>query len=440
MSLVSFNAIITATGQAISGTIDLPTARHPELPAVEDIQDEDIIALFDVSEGKTKGAAIDKLRSKLIGEGIPQTPVLNNGIIELTVDSVHVDNLRWDLPSISGQEFTLERRGIGMLQTTEYNILSTGGFILTGSSPVMKLGETFILTLTKLQGGDTEIIKNSNSFITGMVTVNDSIAWSDAHKGKLLNISGGSNKVTYTLPDISDADENLLIPIETNINNTYQSIIAAPAGQLIYFGGTSYNQMVMGFGDTLWLYNGGDGWYVVNAYGNYLTAGEPVFSYKLLPNTLRAQGQLVRKDEQPRLWAAVQSYGLALVTDVQWHELDANGLQFRAGCFALAPAGNNDEFRLPDLEGMFPRGLGGAAADGRAHNYPGGLQASQNKAHDHTITSVGQGDISQQGQPYLVLGTKHATTANHLVQATISSSGGTESRPINVGLYWLIRC
>lgn len=437
MSQVNFNGTIVATGQSISGTMDLPTARHPEMVRFSDIQDDDLVAGFDISENKTKVMDFTQLRSKLIGEGVPQTPVLNNGIIELTVDSVHVDNLRWDLPSIVGQEFTLERRGVGMLQTTEYNILSTGGFLLTGSSPVMKLGETFILTLTKLQGGDTEIIKKSGSLFSGMVPVTSSISWSDSHKGKIIAISGGTNKVTYTLPDLSDVEENTLIPFETNINNTYQSTIATTAGQLIYFGGTSYNQMYMGIGENLWLFNGTDGWYVVNAYGNYLTVGEPWFGYKKPPNTILAQGQLVRKDEYPRLWAFAQSLGTSLVTDTMWKEI-VGGRQIRQGCFALPPAGSEDFFRVPALEGGFARWKGGIEPEARPYNYPGGLQGDEIRAHTHEWNHQGSND-NLGGSGYLATanGASGGLETSH---AQVIATGGLETRPMNFGFLACIRC
>ncbi|SEV88980.1 hypothetical protein SAMN05428988_0164 [Chitinophaga sp. YR573] len=441
MSQIAFSGTITETGQAIAGVMDLPTARHNELPTFTDIQDDDILGGMDVSENKTKYMTIDQLRSKLIGEGIPQTPVLNNGIIELTVDPTHVDNLRWDLPSISGQEFTLERRGVGMLQTTEYNIISTGGFILTGTSPVMKLNETFILTLTKLQGGDTDIINNSGSFITGMVLVTTNTSWADAHKNKLINISGGTNKVTYNLPDISDVPENTLIPIETNINNTYQATIATTAGQLIYFAGSGYSQMWMGIGDNLWLYRGTDGWYVVTAYGNYLTVGEVIFGYNQPKNTIIAEGQLLRKDSYPRLWAYAQSVGASFITDAEWNELDTDGNPIRKGCFALAPTGDTDNFRVPDLRGAFARFSNrsdGLDQNGRTFDFPGGYQKDAVKAHIHGVENE-EGNDNLGGGGWLASsnGTVGGYNNNH---ARTQSFGSAENTVKNYSFLPLIKC
>jgi hypothetical protein len=435
MAQVNFNGTITATGQVISGVMDLPTARHNELPKFSDIQDDDILGGMDISDYKTKYMTIDQLRSKLIGEGIPQTPVLNNGVIELTVDEVHAETLRWDLPSITGKEFTLERRGVGMLQTTEYNILSTGGFLLTGTSPVMKLGETFILTLIQLQGGETEIINNSGSFITGIVQITTSTSWADTHKRKLINISGGTNKVVYTLPDLSDVEENTLIPIETNINNNFQSIINTSAGQLIYFGGSGYSQIVMGIGENLWVYRAADGWQVVASFGNYMTVGEVVISYKLLANTVIAEGQLLDRDAYPRLWAFAQSVGSSLVTEDDWN---SDTTTYR-GCFTTGPTGQN-KFRVPDLRGAFPRfldrgrGIDTDRADGRA----GYWEDDQNKDHSHGLVFPdGVDDAAGAG---FIMTSNSSTGGNVSLPTVVQASGGSESRPKNIGFLPLIKC
>jgi hypothetical protein len=444
MSIV--NGTIIETGQAI--TVDIPTARHPELPSASDISDDDLMGLFDVSENKTKRMSIDQLRSKLIGEGIPQTPVLNNGIIELTVDAVHVDKLRWDLPSIVGKEFTLERRGVGLLQTTEYNIISTGGFILTGTSPVMKFGETFILRLTQLQGGDTEIINNSGSFITGMVLVTANLSWADAHKNKLINISGGANKVTYTLPDISDVAENTIIPIETNVNNTYQATVATTAGQVIYFAGVGYSQMWMGIGENLWLYRGTDGWYVITAYGNYLTVGEVTFGYNQRPNTIPAEGQLIRKDSYPRLWAFAQSVGASFITDAQWGEF-VDGQPIRRGCFALAPVGDNDNFRIPDLRGTSPRFLDkgrGLDTNGRVFNNPGGYQTDAVGRHRHAADETSIGETGKrfikrkEGGPGGRFGIGSSDNGWELAEENTGYFGSNENTVKNTGFNGYIKC
>lgn len=427
MAQVNFNGTITATGQTISGVMDLPTARHDELPKFSDIQDDDILGGMDISENKTKYMTIDQLRSKLIGEGVPQTPILNNGVVELTVDSVHAETLRWDLPSISGKEFTLERRGVGLLQTTEYNIISTGGFILTGTSPVMKLNEVFILRLTQLQGGDTEIINSSGSFLIGMITVTESMSWSDNHKRKLIHISGGANKVTYTLPDVSDVEENTLIPIETNINNNFQSKISTTAGQLIYFAGSSYSSLPMGKGDNLWLYRAPDGWQVVNAYGNFTRVGEVIFSHKLLPNSIIGQGQKVRKDEIPRLWIHASSLGTSLITDELWN---SHPTKYR-GCYAIV---NDDEFRVPDLRAAFPRflDLGRGIDTDREDSRAGYWEEDQIKAHTHSF-KFPDGSDSPGGGGNIVTSGSQSGIGDITLPNVVQSTGGSRTHPVNIG-------
>lgn len=436
--------VILETGQGI--TVTLPTARLPELPRFVDIADDDLVSGFDASDNKTKAMTIAMLRDKMVGEGVPTTPVLPNGIVQLVVDAVHQNNLRWDLPSLAGKQFTLERRGIGMLTTDEYQVLSTGGFLLTGDSPAMELSETFILTITQLQGGEGAIIGGSGSaFITGIVVVTDNTVYSDSHKNKLIAISGGTGtdakKVAYTLPDVTLVPENLIIPLETNINNKYQPTISTQAGQFIYFNSRSYSSLYMGLGESLWLFAASDGWYVISSFGNFQSIGEIIPSYKGDKlNTIIAMGQLLKRDEYPRLWQEVQGYGAALVTDDQ----KAPGL--------WTTGDGSTTFRVPDLRAMFIRGLDyGAARDGDRisagdGSKVGSFQPNENKSHQHTNIEAdnsahGSGSTAHNTPTPILVNQDSGGDLGHAVLpgSATGFTGGHDSRPDNIALFYLIK-
>ena len=422
---------IVGTGQQVQ--IELNTARVPELTLFADLQDNDLVPGFDVSENQTRAMTLAMLRSKIIGDGTSQPPILTNGTIQLVVDATHAGTYRWDLPAIAGQDFKLERRSIGNLIAVEYDILSTGGFLLTGDSPKMREGEVIILTLVELEGGSTTIINNSGGMFTGIVTIDQSEAYGETHKRKVINISAGTNKVTYTLPDVTAVEENTIIPFETNGNNTYQSTIATVSGQLIYFNGGAYSAMYMGFGDILWLQAGEDGWYVIAMYGNFADVGKIEWGFKRSKNSLELNGQTLLRADWPRLWAEVSGYGASLITKAQW---DMG--PFWQGFFHTGDGSTT--FGLPDVRGLFARftdngrGMDPDATDPlkRHGDVAGSYEADELKSHTHGYDpgdQVGGSDNNNDKQVMVPGGT----------QKQVYFTGGSETRPKNVNLTGYIK-
>lgn len=111
-------------------------------------------------------------------------------------------------------------------------------------------------------------------------------------------------------------------------------------------------------------------------------------------------------------------------------------------------AGNNSTtFNLPDLRGQFMRGVTGASttdpdATGRTAKYSGGnagnnvgsYQVDEIKSHNHNLT----GNISGDGSPPNQYVAKGSNSAN-IFGLTTSSAGGSESRPKNAYVYYIIK-
>lgn len=425
---------IIGTGQEIQ--VELQTARIPELPPFTDVQDDDAIAGWDRSENETRYLTLEMLRSKIIGDGTTQPPVLTNGTIQLVVDATHAGQYRWDLPAIAGQDFILQRRMVGDLlggeTMPEYEIISTGGFLLVGDAPKMREGEVFILKLVKLQGGDAEIIENSGGLFTGIVLIDSSLAYSELHERKVLHIAGGSNKIVYTLPSIVNVKDSAIIPFETNGINSVQTTIQSVDNQMIYFNGGASNTIWMGSGEILWLQKGEDGWYVISMYGNFQTVGEVEFGYKKKKNSLELNGELVLRADYPRLWNEVAGFGNSIVTDALWNPSNANDLSYK-GCFSFGT--NSTNFRLPDVRGFFVRFTDedGTGRDSNERIWPhaGGYQGDSIKSFQLTVpkaklstTDAGSGDLK------LTTGGDSSPGSDF----TIDYTGSGETKPKNIYL------
>ncbi len=146
---------IVETGQAI--TVDLPTARAPELQAFTEIADDDILGGWDADENKTKKMTTSQLRAKFNGDAIPQTPVLSGADMEVEIPNELVGQSRIDIPELAGYTYSLFRRGLSWLKTSEFNVLSTGGFELATAGDVFYEGDFFIAHIYELEGGNTQV-------------------------------------------------------------------------------------------------------------------------------------------------------------------------------------------------------------------------------------------------------------------------------------------
>ncbi|WP_343302843.1 hypothetical protein AAHN97_14960 [Chitinophaga niabensis] len=373
MALVT--GTIVGTGQVV--TIELPTARVPELPDFVVIDDDDELAGYDTSENKTKGMKISQLRAKINGVATPEAPVVSGADMELTVPA-ELDGLKqWDIPALAGLNYSLER--VGPSSSSRYmsdwfETLSTGGFELTRDFDVLYSGERWIAHIYEYEGGNSTVPSpGAGQSDKGFKLIDSTYPLVPDDVGYTFNISGGSNKPVITLLALADTPDKAELPFETMINNNFQSTIQTKNGEFIYFKGQALTKVYMGKGDTLKLKKAEDGWYVIDFFGNYLVAGQPIAGYSTMLNTLIADGSLVRKDSYPRLWEAVQAMGDALIEDTLW----LSSVDYQ-GCYSLGPEDDPDVFRIPALDGTVLRFLNqGRSLDtnGRTHQFPGGYQA-----------------------------------------------------------------
>lgn len=159
---------------------------------------------------------------------------------------------------------------------------------------------------------------------------------------------------------------------------------------------------------------------------------------------LITNGQLISRTTYAYLWAFAQSSG-NLISDALWISNSQYG--------SFSSGDGSTTFRLPQYGGYFLRSLdnGNGIDPGRTI---GTTQQNQNQTHTHIATStvtdpghahglnVSPGGLGGQDYPIRALsGSQNTSTATTgiTVATTNASSGGTESRPVNISILTCIK-
>lgn len=274
-------------------------------------------------------------------------------------------------------------------------------------------------------------LKNS---LTAFVSIQSINANHTLTVGEVINslvlIDANNATITVGLPDAGD------VPIGTRAYlkaiNVNKSQVTISTTDSIIVGGATRTKIYLGSGDDALFVLVPAGWLLLQFDGNLLTVGKPSYSYKAEPNTIIANGQLLKRVDYPRLWEFVQTLGASLVSDFTWNNT--------AGYKGFFSTGDNaTNFRVPDLRSMFFRGLDLAAGVdfGRTVESPGGYEADELKAHTHQYKRVRMDIVGPQTQENRAkadddVGLYEGDTV------TTTSTGGTETRPKNIGLIPLI--
>jgi hypothetical protein len=456
VSQLTGTAIIN--GQTVQVTIDVPTARIPELPQKpHPVASADRIPIWDNLEDKSYWVDLLTARTYMItgGPGTPQAPVLNGDEVEIVVSSDMISNngKRLNVPLLAGKQYSINERGYGVWLTHEYNILPSGGWDKTSTDPldVFYIGEVFFARLYNLVATQPGQQTQTANFLNGIANITSSIQLTTVHYNKLLHVAGGSNKVTITLPDLADAPANTIIPIETMVSNVNQTIISGKSGQLIYFANTSQTSVILGQSSYIWLMKGSDGWYCMKASEDILNVGKPSLDNSVRLNTHLAIGEPANKADFPRLMRWLTANPSMLVTEDQWQntKIDASLVEgvtdyvyTLRGKFADIDA---DTFRFPDYSDLAFVGLnnyGSTDAD-RVPNEVGVIQPDTIRAHTHKVGTTGNQSNTDPGRglqrssnphdPYEYRGAGTVQAENY-----IDVTGASKTRMKNTGLIPLI--
>lgn len=345
------------------------------------------------------------------------TPVLTGTTLIIEADATEAGTDTILRTELEGKTYFLRLEGRPLKLGTEWELL-TGGFKLLGGATLTE-GQRFDADIYELRdtssGGPAAL---SSSYITGIVEVSANTFLNGVtHSNKLISIRAALNAINIILPDTATTPEKAIILIESQINNTKQSLIQTTGGQFIYMNNTSFTTIYIGKGEVCALLRTADGWVVLNDFGNYYkNLGKPYAAYSAEDNEneFLCDGSDVLKIDAPRLWEKIQTLGGALTSDPAVYAANP-GMWLHK---------DTATFSLPDLRGLFLRG-----ADTET---PGTFQDEMVKAQTFTLPQV---QHNASGVPVGVTDGPLGGPGSR----TYTVGTGTETRPKNTLIQWVVK-
>lgn len=401
----------------------------------------DSIVYVHVLWENTTNAPGGTLRNRFIYD-----PSYNNSTIELRLDlfltvgagtgnpvSGETSFLREDLKD---WVYSIEKRGVGILeQGVEVAINPIGGFTLLQDGDAFYTGDKWVLDFEPRIVTNNPIepqIPGRLFSSTQIITSNTTLIASDIGKSKL--IQAAADNITVILMPLSLIGANRMIGFISDGGSHKNATIKTDGTDRILFMGQLVDKVILGQNEMIYLYKSVDGggnniWVVSMCKGSFSEVGQLVMSFNLTEaNTVIAGGQILDRLVYPRLWRYVQSLSSdMLVSDSNW----TNDALNNKGRFS---SGNGTTtFRVPNLSiPGFIRGVNGVerlsgsfqSQDVQPHNHPA------KRTRTDTVGSQYEGNSIRQG------GDRGLYTGDDI---TTGNSTGTETRPSNTGIYFLIK-
>ncbi|MBS1776295.1 MAG: tail fiber protein [Bacteroidetes bacterium] len=198
-----------------------------------------------------------------------------------------------------------------------------------------------------------------------------------------------------------------------------------PAGSSFLGRGQSHGYMYLYGGETVELIKSGPYFIIHHSQSNFFEVGEVLHSYTLPAAQLAIQssGQLLSRIQYGRLWDWVNFNG-AVVSESNY----LLNPTLYSGCFTTG--NGSTTFRIPDLRGVFMRGLDngrGIDVNRPAGTLNGVYQSDELKSHAHLVEFLpapGKGT----GAGTQVVPLPQGTTGGTITE----QAGGIETRPVNI--------
>lgn len=214
----------------------------------------------------------------------------------------------------------------------------------------------------------------------------------DAGKAFSFHISVNS---AFNLPDVSTLPAGEVIRISTRIPVIKALSINCNGSQKIYDGSADLSTIYMHDAERLWLSaaaldNGDtpDHWEILDADGNFKTAGQSLGVRKVLRNSVVNDGSIYNRADMPRWWAWASGLGSGIVSDSIWLS-DPSGQPVYRGLYSTG--NGTTTFRGCDERSMFDRylDLGRGIDISRLSSAPGGYERDEIKSHTHRLSKTG---------------------------------------------------
>lgn len=363
-----------------------------------------------------------------------------------------------------GWTYSIERRGFGtMVKGVDVSVSIDGTIItLLTSGDKFQVNEVFILHFLP-QIIISKALNNANAgfLFTDYVLVTADTTIDNTYFGKIVQLQGTNPTLTITIPDFASFPDMKFIAIESDGGNHINATIkTGVAGQFIWHKGVSKTQIYLGQAEHVWMYKAGGKLHISHRDGGFLTVGEIVHQFKKQDNsnplttgelnTVFADGSTLSRTVYPRLWEWVQTLDASdLITDSAWLTLDSTtGKYLSKGKFSTGDGSST--FRVPLLytvydgggraiTGSFLRGVDGSVRKA------GSFEADGMGAHQHD-TAVGAVNLFGLGPSKpshgiydgAASGNTDLTNGGQTMDSTPVALG-TETKPVNIGVYMLIR-
>ncbi len=340
--------------------------------------------------------------------------------------------------------YTVEKRGVGtMRDPEEIQINPLGGWDLTQPGDIFYAGDVWVLHFEP-QVSDVPIEPQISGKVfssSDIVTANTTLVAADIGKAKI--IQSTTDNITITLPALSAVGSNRMIALISEGGSHKNASVVAAGSDKINFNGTAATSIILGQNERIYIYRGVDDggnavWQVSMAQGQFNEVGQVVHGFSTTQkNCVFADASLLDRVVYPRLWAWVQTLPAdMLVSDANWLNPALNNkARFSTG-------DGTTTFRIPQLYAYgFLRGVDGTARKS------GSFQdhAMLNHQHEGTIgtlvtTLFGRG-ISRLMGIYggLATGLTDLVSTPKQANGTDVTNVDTETRPMNAGIYLLIK-
>jgi microcystin-dependent protein len=286
-------------------------------------------------------------------------------------------------------------------------------------------------------------------------TLNSSSTISSSSHTVLVNSTSG--KVTATLPAGASAPNRQLL-ISKKDASTNQVIIATSVGGSIN-GTTNSTVALKVLGESVTIQNvGGDNWWIVADCRDKTPAGTiQSFGGGTVPaGYLLCNGSVLNRTDHPDLFAAIStSWGTTAPTNFSVPDLRGVFLRGRAdGNIRDEDRANRTNSAGTEVVGDV---IGSYQSDGfKGHNHGGIISTNATGDHTHTVTTnirvhATTGDGHSAGAIQLTDRSNYwsngaaevsntvSTTGNHSHTVTIPANGGSETRPENFSVNYIIK-